>query len=121
MNAPKLIGLSRPSTGDDVAPTSTYPRTEALLLHFACCQSVPNGIVDDVMWKTVRIRSTASSIYGLHWLVRSNPRLCERIEAIEYHLTPSPSTGAPGSDVLNPLRFLDNRDWFDRDTFEMAI
>ncbi|KAI4135217.1 MAG: hypothetical protein LQ347_000856 [Umbilicaria vellea] len=77
-------------------------------------------VVDDIMWRTVRIRSTAASMYGLHWLITSNPRLCERIQAIEYHLTPCAKTRrAP--QFADPLRFLENRAVFDRDTFEMDI
>lgn len=77
-------------------------------------------VIDDEMWHTVRIRSTASSMYGLHWLITSNPRLCQRIQAIEYHLSPSPycpQTPQFGS----PLDFLINRTNFNRRTFEMRI
>lgn len=78
------------------------------------------AVVDDVMWHTVRIRSTAASMYGLHWLITSNPRLCERIQAIEYHLTPSPFT-RQARQFAYPLKFLQYRTVFDEDTFEMAI
>lgn len=78
------------------------------------------AVIDDVMWRTVRIRSTAASMYGLHWLITSNPRLCERIQAIEYHLTPCANTrDAP--QFPSPVRFLLDRAIFDRDTFEMHI
>ena len=71
------------------------------------------------MWRTVRIRSTASSMYGLHWLTISNPRLCERIRAIEYHITPSPYNTDNG--FSNPLNFGQHYEYFDQKTFQMTI
>ena len=78
------------------------------------------NVIDDVMWQTVRIRSTAASMYGLHWLTTSNPRLCERVQAIEYHLTPSPFS-QESDQFASPLNFLQYPEYFNQDTYEMTI
>ncbi len=49
-------------------------------------------VVDPDLFRTIRIRSTSSSMLGISSILTKNPRLCNLIEGVEYHLTPNAAT-----------------------------